>query len=134
MSVGAAGSIRAVEEPVASRPRSLLLIDATQAPLPLPCPYPFPTATADQAQPGLTVVTGKYAAESVGQNYVRCRVRRGVWSCLASVTGQGGYYAGVLIFSVSRPHRHAATFFLLGLSGSGAWARVIFSSIRIAWH
>ena len=43
-------------------PRSLLLIDATLPPLALPCPYPFPTAAAEQARPGLTVVTGKYAA------------------------------------------------------------------------
>ncbi len=113
-------------------PRSLLLITATKPPLLLPCPYPFPTATADQAQPGLTVVTGKYAAESVGQNYIRCLVRHGVRICLASVTGQGGFFGGVLIFTVSPPHRHAPTFFLLGLSGSGARARVIFGSIRAA--
>jgi hypothetical protein len=37
----------------------------------------------------------------------------------------------VLIFSVSRPHRHAAAFFLLGLSGSGARAQAIFGSIRL---
>ena len=115
-------------------PRSLLLIDATQPPARLPCPAPFPTAAAEQAQPGLTVVTGKYAARSVGANFARCRVRRGVRICLSSVTGQGGLLSGVLIFSVSRPHRHAATFFLLGLSGSGARARAIFGSIKVARH
>jgi hypothetical protein len=110
----------------------LLLIDATKPPVYLPCPYPIPTATADQAYPGLTVVTGKYAAKSVGENYTSCRVRHGVRICLSSVTGQGGFFSGVLILSLSRPHRHAATFFLLGLSGSGARARAIFDSIRIA--
>jgi hypothetical protein len=113
-------------------PRSLLLINATKPPQRLPCPYPIPTATADQAQPGLTVVTGKYAPASVGQKYIRCRVRHGFRLCLASVTGQGGLFGGVLIFTVSRPHRHAATFFLLGVSGSGARARAIFGSIRAA--
>jgi hypothetical protein len=113
-------------------PRTLLLIDATRPPLYLPCPYPDPTATADQAQPGLTVVTGKYAAVSVGQTYGRCRVREGVRICLSSVTGQGGLFGGVLIFSASRPHRHAATFFLLGLSGTGTSARAIFTSITVA--
>jgi hypothetical protein len=113
-------------------PRSLLLIDATKPPLYLPCPYPIPTATADQAYPGLTVVTGKYAAKSVSENYISCRVRHGARICLSSVTGQGGFFSGVMIFSVSRPHRHAAAFFLLGLSGSGARARAVFDSIRIA--
>jgi hypothetical protein len=115
-------------------PRSLVLIDATRPPLYLPCPYQIPTATADQAQPGLTVVTGKYAAKSVGENYPRCRVRHGVRICLSSVTGQGGFDSGVLIFSVSRPHRRAETFFLLGLSGSGVGVRAIFGSIRLASH
>ncbi len=113
-------------------PRTLLLIDAVRPPLRLPCPYPIPTATADQAQPGLTVVTGTYAAESIGQNYLRCQLRHGVRICLSTVTGQGGFYSGVLIFSVSRPQRHAATFFLLGLSGTGARARTILGSISAA--
>jgi hypothetical protein len=112
-------------------PRSLLLVDATRPPLYLPCPYPIPAATADQAQPGLTVVTGKYAALSVGESYAGCQLRRGVRICLSSVTGQGGFLSGVLIFSVSWP-RHSATYFLLGLSGSGASARAIFGSIRAA--
>jgi hypothetical protein len=113
-------------------PRSLLLIDATRPPAYLPCPAPFPTAAAEQAEPGLTVVTGKYAAKSGGEDFARCRVRRGVRICLSSVTGQGGFSSGVLIFSVSRPHRRAATFFLLGLSGSGAPGRAIFGSVRVA--
>ena len=115
-------------------PSSLLLIDATKPRLPLPCPYPFPTATSERAQPGLTVVTGKYAAQSVVESYPRCRVRHGVRICLASITGQRGPVSGVLIFSASRPDRRAATFFLLGLSGSGARARAIFGSIRVARH
>jgi hypothetical protein len=115
-------------------PRSLLLIDATKPPLYLPCPYTFPTATAYQAQPGLTVVTGKYAAGSVGQNYVRCWVRHGARICLSSVTGQGGFFSGVLIFSVSRPDQQAVTFFLLGLPGSGASSRAIVGSIKVAQH
>ena len=109
-------------------PSALLLIDATKPPLHLPCPLQFPTATADQAEPGLTVVTGKYAAESVGESYGSCQSRRGVRICLSLVTGQGGLSAGVLIFSVTRPHQ-AATYFLLGLSGSGAIARAVFDSI-----
>jgi hypothetical protein len=112
-------------------PSSLLLIDATKPPLYLPCPYLIPTATADQAQPGLTVVTGRYAAQSVGESYGSCQSRRGVRICLSSVTGQGGLLSGVLIFSVSRP-KHATTFFLLGLSGSGGSARAAFDSIRAA--
>jgi hypothetical protein len=110
-------------------PRSLLLIDAIRPPARLPCPFPFPAAAAEQAQPGLTVVTGKYAARSVAADFVRCRVRRGTRICLSSVTGHGGWSSAVLIFSASRPHRHAATFFLLGLSGSGVRARVIFGSV-----
>jgi len=113
-------------------PRSLVLIDATRPPLYLPCPYAIPTAAAYKAQPGLTVVTGKYAAKSVGETYVSCRVRYGVRICLSSVTGRGGFLSGVLIFSVARPHRHARTFFLLGLSGSGTRARAIFDSIAVA--
>lgn len=58
-------------------PGTLLLVDATKPLLALPCPYSPPTASADQAQPGLTVVTGKYAAQSVGEHYTRCRVRHG---------------------------------------------------------
>jgi hypothetical protein len=115
-------------------PRSLLVIDATRPPARLPCPAPFPAAAAEQARPGLTVVTGKYAARSVAADFVRCRVRRGARICLSSVTGQGGSPGGVLIFSVSRPNRHEATFFLLGLSGSGARARAIFGSITVARH
>jgi hypothetical protein len=110
-------------------PGTLLLIDATRRPLPLPCPLLIPTAAADEAQPGLTVVTGRYAAESVGQHYGRCEVRRGVRICLASVTGQGGLFGSVLIFSVSRPHHRAATFFLLGLPGTGSRARAVFGSV-----
>jgi hypothetical protein len=112
-------------------PSSLLLVDATKPPLALPCPYQIPTAMADQAQPGLTVVTGKYAAQSVGESYGSCQSRGGVRICLSSVTGQGGLVGGVLIFSVSRP-KHQTTFFVLGLSGSGAGARAIFGSIRAA--
>ena len=112
-------------------PSTLLLIDATKPPLALPCPYQIPSAIADQAQPGLTVVTGKYAAQSVGQSYAGCRPRGDVRICLSTVTGQGGPIGGVLILSVSRP-KHATTFFLLGLSGSGASARAVFDSIRAA--
>jgi len=107
---------------------SLLLIDATKPPFYLPCPYQIPTAQADQAQPGLTVVTGKYAAKSVGETYASCQTRHGLRICLSSVTGQGGFLSGVLIFSVSRP-KHPTAYFLLGLSGSGASARAIFDSI-----
>jgi hypothetical protein len=110
-------------------PGSLLLIDATKPPLYLPCPLPIPTALADQAQPGLTVVTGKYAAQSVGESYARCQTRSGVRVCLSTVTGQGGLSGSVLIFSVTRPKR-PATYFLLGLSGSGDSARAVFDSIR----
>jgi len=112
-------------------PRSLLLIDATRPPLALPCPFPFPTATREQARPGLTVVTGKYAARSVAENFPSCLQRHGAQICLSSITGQGGFESGVLIFSVSRPRQHATTFFLLGLSGTGAGARTVFASVRI---
>lgn len=115
-------------------PGTLLLINATKPPLYLPCPGRFATAANEQAQPGLTVVTGKYAAKSVGERYARCQVRHGVRICLASVTGQGGGYSGVLIFSVSQPHQHAATFVLLGLPGPGTCARTIFGSIRLTPH
>jgi len=112
-------------------PGSLLLVDATKPPLYLPCPYQIPTATAYQAQPGLTVVTGKYADQSVGQQYASCRTRNGVQICLSTVTGQGGFLSAVLILKVTPPH-HAATFFLLGLSGTGATARAVFDSISPA--
>ncbi len=115
-------------------PGLLLLIDATRPPAALPCPFPVPTADAQQAQPGLTMVTGRYAAESVAENFARCQARRGARICLSSVTGQGGFLSGVLIFSVSRPRRHGAAFFLLGLSGSGARAQAIFGSIRLSRH
>jgi hypothetical protein len=110
-------------------PGRLLLIDATRPPARLPCPAPLPTAAAEQARPGLTVVTGKYAATSVGADFARCQVRRGLRICLSSVTGQGGFPGGVLIFSASRPHRRPVAFFLLGLSGSGARARAILGSV-----
>ena len=113
--------------------RSLLLIDAIRPPARLPCPAPFPAAAAEQTQPGLTVVTGKYAARSVAADFVRCRVRRGARICLSSITGQGGLSGSALIFSVTRP-KHPATYFLLGLSGSGARARAIFGSIKVARH
>jgi hypothetical protein len=111
-------------------PSALLLVDATKPPMYLPCPLQLQNAGNDAAEPGLVAVTGKYAAESVGESYGRCQSRRGVRICLSSVTGQGGLSAGVLIFSVTRPHR-AATYFLLGLSGSGASARAVFDSIGI---
>jgi hypothetical protein len=110
-------------------PRSLLLVDATRPPLELPCPLLLPTATAEQAQPGLTVVTGKYAAQSVGEQFASCRIRHGARICLSSITGQGGS-GSALIFSVSRPHQRPATFFLLGLSGSGARERAVFDWVR----
>jgi hypothetical protein len=113
-------------------PGALLLIDATRPPLALPCPLVPPTAAADQARAGLTAVTGRYAAVSVAQNYLSCRVQHGARICLSTVTGQGGFFSGVLIFSVSRENRPATAFFLLGLSGSGARARVIFRSISLA--
>jgi hypothetical protein len=112
------------------RPSALLLIDATKPPMYFPCPLPLQNASHDKAEPGLVVVTGKYAAKSVGESYGRCQSRRGVRICLSSVTGQGGLSAGVLIFTVTRPHQ-AATYFLLGLSGSGANARAVFDSIGL---
>jgi hypothetical protein len=112
-------------------PGTLLLVNAVKPAMALPCPYPVPSATAIAAQPGLTVVTGKYAAQSAGQDYASCQLRRGLRTCLSTVTGQGGFLSAVLIFSVSRP-RNATTFFLLGLSGSGASARTIFTSISAA--
>jgi hypothetical protein len=113
-------------------PRSLLLIDATQPPAVLPCPYPFPTAADEQGVPGLTAVTGKYAAKSVGEHFARCRIHGDLRICLSTLTGQGGFASGALIFSVSRPHQRPAVFFLMGLSGSGTWARAIFGSVRAA--
>jgi hypothetical protein len=109
---------------------ALLLVDATRPPMYAPCPLQLPNASLDQAEPGLVVVTGKYAAESVGESYGRCQSRGGVRICLSSVTGQGGLPAGVLIFSVTRPG-HPATYFLLGLSGSGASARAVFDSVGL---
>ncbi len=110
---------------------ALLLVNATKPPMYLPCPLQLPYAGADEAEPGLVAVTGKYAAESVGQSYGRCQSRRGVRICLSSVTGQGGLPAGVLSFSVTRPRR-PATYFLLGLAGSGASARAVFDSIGLS--
>jgi hypothetical protein len=78
-------------------------------------------------------VTGRFAAKSVGEHFTRCQVRHGARFCLSAVTGQGGFTSGVLIFSVSRP-QHGATFFLLGLAGSGARARTIYGSMRPARH
>ena len=111
-------------------PGRLLLIDATRPPARLPCPAPFPTAAAEQARPGLTVVTGRYAATSVGADFASCQVRQGVRICRSSVTGQGGFSSGVLIFSASGPHRQPAAFFLLGLSGTGARARLVLGSVE----
>jgi hypothetical protein len=112
---------------------SLLLVDATKPPIALPCAFPIPSATGDQAVPGLTVVTGKYAAQSVNESYANCQQRHGIQICLASGTGQGGLPGGALIFSVAQP-KHATTFFLLGLSGSGVGVRAIFDSITAAAH
>jgi hypothetical protein len=109
---------------------ALLLIDATKPPMYLPCPLRVQLASYDAAEPGLVVVTGKYAAKSVGESYGSCQSRSGVRICLSSVTGRGGLSAGVLIFSVTRPH-HAATYFLLGLSGAGANARAVYDSIGL---
>jgi hypothetical protein len=109
---------------------ALLLVDAIKPPMRLPCPLQLPYAGVDEAEPGLVAVSGKYAVASVGESYGRCQSRRGVRICLSSVTGQGGLPAGVLILSVTRP-RHAATYFLLGLAGSGASARAVFDSIGL---
>jgi hypothetical protein len=111
-------------------PGSLLLLNATRPPVALPCPYSLPSAGAERALPGLTVVTGKYAARSVAAKFGHCQLRNDVRICLAAGTGQGGSSSGVLIFSVARQHQHARTFLLLGLSGSGVRARTIFSSVR----
>ncbi len=113
-------------------PGSLLLVNAKKPALALPCPFLIPTAAAERAQPGLTVVTGKYAARSVAEQFPDCRIRHRARVCLSSITGQGGLDSGVLIFSVSGPHHRAGTFFLLGLPGPGARARAVFDSVRIA--
>jgi hypothetical protein len=113
-------------------PGSLLLIHATKPSIPLPCPLQIPTAAAERAQPGLTVVSGKYAARSVGEKFTSCQVRHGARICLSSVTGQGGAFSGVLIFSVSAPGSHQVAYFLLGLTGPGATPRAVFDSIRAA--
>jgi hypothetical protein len=113
-------------------PDTNVLITATKPPLALPCPYEIPTAAAEQAVPGATVVTGKYAAVSVGVSYARCQLWPGLRICLSSVTGQGGPAGGVLIFSVARPGHRADTFFLLGLPGAGGQARTILDSLRPA--
>lgn len=110
---------------------TLLLINAVKRSVPLPCPLQLSTASAERAQPGLTVVTGKYAAASLGRRYSRCKVRNGTRLCLSTVTGRGGSDSGVLIFSVAKPHQHARTFFVLGLSGSGARARAVFDSVKV---
>jgi hypothetical protein len=111
--------------------QTLLLINATKPPLALPCALQIPTAAAIQGEPGLTVVTGKYAAKSVRENFTRCQVSHDVRICLASDTGQGGLAGSVLIFAVSRPHQHPATYFVLGLAGSGTGARTVFDSVRM---
>ena len=110
---------------------TLLLINAIKRSVPLPCPYQLPLASAERAHPGLTVVTGRFAAISVGQRYSRCKLRNGTRLCLSTVTGRGGSESGVLIFSVAKQHQHARTFFLLGLAGSGARARAVFDSVRM---
>jgi len=108
----------------------LLLVDATKPPLGLPCPLSIPTASADEAVPGLVVVTGKYAAQSVGESYRSCQTRGGVKICLSTMTGQGGLPAGVLNLTVTKPH-HAPAYFLLGLFGAGSTARAVFDSIGL---
>jgi hypothetical protein len=115
-------------------PSTMLLINATKRPAALPCPFPVPTAAVQRAEPGLTVVTGKYAAVSVNEDFTRCLTHGGARVCLSSVTGRGGHLSGLLIFSATRPGRPAGTFLLLGLPGSGASSRVIFDSIRVASH
>jgi hypothetical protein len=110
---------------------TLLLINAIKRSVPLPCPLQLPMASDERAQPGLTVITGKYAAASLGRRYSRCKVRNGTRLCLSTVTGRGGSESGVLIFSVAKPHQHARTFFVLGLSGSGARARAVFDSVKV---
>jgi hypothetical protein len=111
-------------------PRSLALINAKKPPIALPCPFPLPFAKALAAVPGLTVVTGKFAAQSVAESYRHCLARDGARICLSTEAGVGGFHGAVLNLSVSRPHHHAKTFILLGMSGTGAQARAIFDSIR----
>ncbi|HET7012350.1 MAG TPA: hypothetical protein VFI65_00460 [Streptosporangiaceae bacterium] len=111
--------------------RSLFLVNAKKPPLPAPCPLQIPTAKSLKAVPGLTVVTGKFAAKSVDESYHGCLTRHGTRICLSTDTGAGGLVGSALIFSVAKPHHHARTFFLLGLSGSGAQARAVFDSISV---
>lgn len=113
---------------------TLQLVDATKPPAALPCPFPIPTAAGLRAQSGLTVVTGKFAAKSVSERFVRCQVTHDQRICLSSVTGDGGLDSAVLIFSVSRPHGHPGTFFVLGVTGSGRTARAVFDSVQLARH
>ena len=110
--------------------RSLALINARKSPIPIPCPAPAPFAKELTAVPGLTVVTGKFAAQSVAETFRHCLLRAGTRICPSTETGAGGFDSEALVFSVSRPHHHAKTFILLGLSGTGAQARAIFDSIR----
>jgi hypothetical protein len=112
-------------------PRMLDLIKAKKPSIPEPCPYPYPEAKYFAAVRGLTVVTGKFAAASLGEKYGHCQERHGTRICLSTKTGTGGFFGGVLIFSVSKPHHHARTFFLLGLAGTGAQARAVFDSISV---
>jgi hypothetical protein len=109
---------------------SLALINAKKPPIPIPCPAPLPIAKDLTAVPGLTVVTGKFAAQSVAESFRHCLVRNGARICLSAETGAGGFGSEALVLSVSRPQHHAKTFILLGLSGTGAQARAIFDSIR----
>ena len=111
--------------------RSLDLVNAKKRPIATPCPFPVPAAGALAAVPGLTVVTGKFAAESVAETYRRCLVRAGTRICLSTETGAGGFYGALLNLSVAKPQHHAKTFILLGLPGSGAQARAIFDSISV---
>ncbi len=111
--------------------RSLDLVNAKKPPIPLPCPIPFPTAKDFAGVPGLTVVTGKYAARSVAQTYRRCRSRAGTRICLSTETGAAGFYGAIINISVAKPHQRAKTYVLLGLSGSGVQARAIFDSIAV---
>lgn len=112
-------------------PGQLLLVDARKPPLEPPCLPPLSTASDDAAEPGLVVLTGKYAAESVAEHYPHCRTRQHTKICWSQDTGVAGLLGGVLMISVSRPHHHSGTFFLLGLAGSGAKARTIFDSISV---
>ena len=65
-------------------PRSLALINAKKPPIALPCPFPLPFAKALAAVPGLTVVTGKFAAQSVAESYRHCLARDGARICLST--------------------------------------------------